>query len=630
MEPSEDFRYPDSSAFLEPLSSPPAYSDTASEASSHRSAPYPVRTAHILRCLWRLEDEQLCSKQFSEPELLYSHLCEEHVGRKTTNNLCLNCRVLNCSQALEDTPFAKRDHITSHLRSHVPLKANPCTTCAKSFKWPHDLKKHYAKSGHGSALPDAGLAATHTTRSLNRPRSIRSSTSTNGGLRRPHTVHTSSAAPTPPEPRTELSPGLTGEQFQLYRTVSYESVYSGSSAGGDHHSEQSGSHYDGHNGSNYSGVGGYPTTPTFPEEHNPVDVNILSRFLEEVAFPSDPTSLQYDPNATHLTTPVLEEDEDLEAFFANGEQDAASLFAWTDANQNIPAISISPVEESPEQFFPPVGYSTSDEEFIPFDPTAYDPSSYEIPPFKPRPPPAPVYTTALPPELLRNVEENEQTVRPLSRQNTFSPRDVMDSSYAYSPETFQPADALSSQQQYGYPYQTPPQEDDNQRTVRLTGRDAFSPFFDGGQADPPSAIAGGGPGTTNSADYFVTGVVQNGWVDVTGVEGDPNGLPSGSYEYKTEPQQQQHQQQQQQQQQQWVSNPQSSTGQYPPTLQQQNGWLGDQSNQSNGSPGHADSPDIADEFAELFGNPVETHEYDFLGLDLRSTSTSIAGLDPAP
>ncbi|KAI8588818.1 hypothetical protein BDZ88DRAFT_383893, partial [Geranomyces variabilis] len=66
---------------------------------------------------------------------LYSHLCEDHVGRKTTGNLCLSCRVLNCTQALEDQPFAKRDHITSHLRSHVPLKANPCLSCSKSFKW---------------------------------------------------------------------------------------------------------------------------------------------------------------------------------------------------------------------------------------------------------------------------------------------------------------------------------------------------------------------------------------------------------------------------------------------------------------------------------------------------------------
>src|SRR5204863_2811398 len=36
----------------------------------------------------------------------------------------------------------KRDHITSHLRVHVPLKPHVCENCKKAFKRPQDLKKH--------------------------------------------------------------------------------------------------------------------------------------------------------------------------------------------------------------------------------------------------------------------------------------------------------------------------------------------------------------------------------------------------------------------------------------------------------------------------------------------------------
>ncbi|KAG6821390.1 hypothetical protein H0H93_014187 [Arthromyces matolae] len=40
------------------------------------------------------------------------------------------------------TSCAKRDHITSHLRVHTPLKPHVCEICKKSFKRPQDLKKH--------------------------------------------------------------------------------------------------------------------------------------------------------------------------------------------------------------------------------------------------------------------------------------------------------------------------------------------------------------------------------------------------------------------------------------------------------------------------------------------------------
>ncbi|ORY06990.1 hypothetical protein K493DRAFT_202681 [Basidiobolus meristosporus CBS 931.73] len=75
----------------------------------------------IYTCLW---DE--CGLVFTDPEALYSHLTDDHVGRKSTNNLCLTCHWGGCKVST-----VKRDHITSHLRVHVPLKPYPCKVCVK-------------------------------------------------------------------------------------------------------------------------------------------------------------------------------------------------------------------------------------------------------------------------------------------------------------------------------------------------------------------------------------------------------------------------------------------------------------------------------------------------------------------
>ncbi|KAN0060381.1 hypothetical protein ACQY0O_007710 [Thecaphora frezii] len=78
-----------------------------------------------------------CGRIYYDPEVVYKHLCDDHVGRKSTNNLCLTCRWEGC-----DVSCAKRDHITSHLRVHTPLKPHSCDICNKTFKRPQDLKKH--------------------------------------------------------------------------------------------------------------------------------------------------------------------------------------------------------------------------------------------------------------------------------------------------------------------------------------------------------------------------------------------------------------------------------------------------------------------------------------------------------
>ncbi|KAI9222604.1 hypothetical protein BC828DRAFT_331942, partial [Blastocladiella britannica] len=77
------------------------------------------------------------------------HLTNDHIGRKQAGNLCLRCAwrvpdpdgppgaLVECGIAK-----AKRDHITSHLRVHVPLFRHQCAACSKRFKRPQDLKKH--------------------------------------------------------------------------------------------------------------------------------------------------------------------------------------------------------------------------------------------------------------------------------------------------------------------------------------------------------------------------------------------------------------------------------------------------------------------------------------------------------
>ncbi|KAF9043775.1 hypothetical protein BDZ89DRAFT_215900 [Hymenopellis radicata] len=96
-----------------------------------------------------------CTLLFPNAEQLYDHLCEDHVGRKITSNLCLACKWKDCGSS-----YSKRDHITSHLRGtfiavvdyynllffenavHTQQKPYCCPLCRKSFKRIQDLRKH--------------------------------------------------------------------------------------------------------------------------------------------------------------------------------------------------------------------------------------------------------------------------------------------------------------------------------------------------------------------------------------------------------------------------------------------------------------------------------------------------------
>ncbi|KAI8914018.1 hypothetical protein DFJ77DRAFT_511304 [Powellomyces hirtus] len=108
---------------------------TTASQSSPSPSPSPTSSSH-LACRWVAPTP--CTATFSDAEDLYAHITDSHIGRKQTNNLSLLCAWDTCALPA----FTKRDHITSHVRIHVPLKPYVCAICGRAFKRPQDRKKH--------------------------------------------------------------------------------------------------------------------------------------------------------------------------------------------------------------------------------------------------------------------------------------------------------------------------------------------------------------------------------------------------------------------------------------------------------------------------------------------------------
>ena len=77
------------------------------------------------QCQW-----QNCNSLFNRAGLLFSHLCNDHVGKRTNSSICLTCKWKDCGKSFEE-----RDLITEHCRiTHVSrsvLQPEPhvCEVC---------------------------------------------------------------------------------------------------------------------------------------------------------------------------------------------------------------------------------------------------------------------------------------------------------------------------------------------------------------------------------------------------------------------------------------------------------------------------------------------------------------------
>ncbi|KAJ5723356.1 hypothetical protein N7488_001391 [Penicillium malachiteum] len=131
------------------VTSTPTASVTATAAAATAAINNSMNGGQQLPCQW-----VGCTETSPTAEALYEHVCERHVGRKSTNNLNLTCQWGSCN-----TTTVKRDHITSHIRVHVPLKPHKCDFCGKAFKRPQDLKKHVKTHADDSEIrsPEPGL-----------------------------------------------------------------------------------------------------------------------------------------------------------------------------------------------------------------------------------------------------------------------------------------------------------------------------------------------------------------------------------------------------------------------------------------------------------------------------------------
>lgn len=172
------------------LMSPPTPPHADSSASSSPRSPHnslSLDSSSLHNCQW-LD----CPKSFPNPETLYNHLCNDHIGRKSTNNLCLTCKWKDCV-----TTCTKRDHITSHLRGLVLLLSPRSTMFLSRFHSPHTPQTSCMRC-QSFMSPDPRGRPHHIFRSVKKPSNARKiSRSTRKYIQKSITLSTSTPRPSP-------------------------------------------------------------------------------------------------------------------------------------------------------------------------------------------------------------------------------------------------------------------------------------------------------------------------------------------------------------------------------------------------------------------------------------------------
>lgn len=214
------------------------------------------RDSQRYHCRW-----ENCSKIYTDPEHLYSHLTNDHVGRKSTGNLCLTCHWEDC-----EVSVVKRDHITSHLRVHVPLKPHHCNFCEKSFKRPQDLKKH--ERIHNEENPVPSKVRSSISRTVNHPltppRQSEMSLSPN-----PSTIHHNNNSPLKVPISPPHSTATYSDDGWLHPSNNLSAV------------SPSSDYYDSFNSTSSHSIKQEPSTPYSPPSYTPEDVINNLMFVDD-------------------------------------------------------------------------------------------------------------------------------------------------------------------------------------------------------------------------------------------------------------------------------------------------------------------------------------------------------------
>eukprot|EP01134_Creolimax_fragrantissima_P002834 CFRG2834T1 len=93
-----------------------------------------------ISCLW-----SRCSVKCTSWKLMYEHVVDLHLATIKRGGPFL-CRWMGCNDAETTKAFNKREHLKSHLMSHVNYYPYSCEFCHQQFKRKPDMNKHMTKS----------------------------------------------------------------------------------------------------------------------------------------------------------------------------------------------------------------------------------------------------------------------------------------------------------------------------------------------------------------------------------------------------------------------------------------------------------------------------------------------------